>query len=494
MVCPQCGTQMPDDTQFCPACGRDMRPPAPPVPVPAAEPPAPAPQHAAPVAPSYTAAPAPVVWPKASVFARIVAYVIDGVIAMAFTLPAGLWLAADLTAKRSPLVSGMAVALGSIWLYAYWLTKDGWAGASLGKRIVGLMVVSLKDGRPAGVGQSFVRALVLWVLSVIDMVFALVDAGGQRLGDKLAKTQVVSVNDYRAAYPGHAAPGKGLAIGLFAAALVVSLVGGGVAGVAYARAIGDLASGAGQDKPADSTTPAPAQPEAGTSAEDEAAIKASEQTVNDFYAAINAGDLEKIKSTVVPEVRADIDAGMFEGWSATTFEFTRGWVDRESENAPSTYIIGRESQQQYGAGDNGGVKFTLSQVDGRWLIADFQAVDTTQVEGSDTTGISTGVPGALSEATARDLITQLLDARKVGAGNIIRRLATETFLNDNGDVWLDGMDNSQYFTSYTIDSVKVTGKTATVVVTENWPDGAIPTTYGLVEQNGAVLVDTWEPQ
>jgi len=300
------------------------------------------------------------------------------------------------------------------------------------------------------------------------------------------------VSDYRAAVPGYTAPGKGLAIGIFAVALIVNLVGGGVAGLAYARAMGDLASGTKQDKPADNGTVTPAKP-ADVSAEDEAAIKASEQTVNDFYAAINSGDVEKVKATVVPDVRADIDPGMFEGWSSTTFEFTRGWVVREA-TGNSTYIVGRESQQQYGAGENGGVKFTLAEAEGKWLIADFQAVDTTQVEGSDTTGSSTGVPGALSDATARDLITQLLDARKVGAGNVIRRLATETFLTDNGDVWLDGLDNSEYFTGFKIDTVTIAGQTATVVVTETWPDGAIPTTYGLVERNGAVLVDTWEPQ
>jgi hypothetical protein len=87
---------------------------------------------------------------------------------------------------------------------------------------------------------------------------------------------------------------------------------------------------------------------------------------------------------------------------------------------------------------------------------------------------------------------QILDARKVGAANIVRRLASERFLNENGDAWLDGIDNSDYF-SYKIKTVKVSGATASVVVSETWPDGTVPTAYGLIEQDGAVLVDSWQP-
>jgi hypothetical protein len=232
-----------------------------------------------------------------------------------------------------------------------------------------------------------------------------------------------------------------------------------------------------------------AQTGTGTAASDDAAVKAGEQTVNDFYAAMNAGDLAKLQAAFVPDVRADIDAGMFEEWTATTFEYTRGWVD-----GTTVYIVGRESQAQFGAGDNGGVKFALEQAEGKWLVYDFWSVDMTQVQGSDTTGSSTGLPGKLTDATARALLNQVLAARKSGDGNTIRRLATETFLLDNEVDWLSGLDNADYFTKYTIDSVKITGSSATVVVTETWTDGTFPSTYGLVEQNGAVLLDSWEPQ
>jgi hypothetical protein len=348
MVCPQCGTEMPDDAQFCPSCGHDMRDVAPtaPIPVPPVQPPA---AYAPPPTTPMPAVPA----------------------------------AAPPKKKRTGLI--VAVVIGVLLLCC---------GASAA---AAFFVPTIRDRMP-------------WA------------------------SKETSTTPKPATVP---------------------------------------------TKPTTTTAPG----------KDDADIKAGEQAVAAFYAAINAGDVEAIKATVVPDVRADIDPGMFEGWTATTFEFTRGWLE-----GTTAYIVGRESQQQYGAGENGGVKFTLEKVDGAWLVSDFQPVDTTQVEGSDTTGSSSGIPGPISEKTVRDLMTQFLQARQTGAGNVIRRLATEKFLTDNGDVWLDGIDNSEYFTKFTIDSVKITGKNATVVVTESWPDGTFPNNYGVVEQNGAVLVDTWEPQ
>lgn len=360
MVCPQCGTEMPDDAQFCPSCGHDMRAVAPTAPLPA--PPVQPPEGHAPP----PTAPAPVVTaPPGQQYA-----------------PAPQAVTAAPPRKKK---NGLVIAIVVIVVL---LLCCGAAAAAL-------FVPAIRDRMP-------------W-----------------------AKPAVTP------------------------------------------------------SKPATSTP----KPSTTTPGQDDAEIKAAEAVVNAFYAAINAGDLAKIKATVVPDVASEIDAGMFEGWTETTFEFTRGWIE-----GTSAFIVGRESQQQYGAGDGGGVKFTLEKTGSAWLIVDFQPVDTTQVEGSDTSGISSGIPGPLSDKTAKDVMTQLLQARQTGAGNIIRRLATEKFLTDNGDVWLDGLDNSPYFTKFTIDSVKITGKTAAVVVTETWPDGTFPNTYELVEQNGAVLVDLWEPQ
>jgi hypothetical protein len=286
-----------------------------------------------------------------------------------------------------------------------------------------------------------------------------------------------------------AAPPKkktGLVIAIVVIVFLLLCCGGGVAAALFVPAIRAMMPWAGSAETP--PTPSTSTPPATAPAQDDAAIKAAGKVVNDFYAGINAGDLAAVTALVTEDTKSGIDPGAFEGWMTTNFEYTRGWIEGDK-----AYIIGREAPQQaYGAGENGGVKFTLVLTNGSWLIDGWQAVDTTQVEGSNTTGSSTGVPGPLSDATARDVMNQILQARTVGAANIVRRLATERFLTANGDAWLDGIDNSEYF-SYSITTVKISGTTASVVVSESWPDGTTPTTYGLVEQGGAVLVDTWQP-
>jgi uncharacterized RDD family membrane protein YckC len=75
---------------------------------------------------------------------------------------------------------------------------QGATGASIGKHATALRVVDAA-GQPCGGG----RALVRWLLLVVDALFcflvglvtALVSPGHQRVGDKVAKTYVVSAFD-----------------------------------------------------------------------------------------------------------------------------------------------------------------------------------------------------------------------------------------------------------------------------------------------------------
>ncbi len=80
-----------------------------------------------------------------------------------------------------------------------------------------------------------------------------------------------------------------------------------------------------------------------------------------------------------------------------------------------------------------------------------------------------------------------------GAGRSLDRArpGTRQFLAENAGDWLDGVDNSEFFTSFTITSVTVSGKSGTVSTTEEWPDGPTPRVYGVVEQGGNVLVGAW---
>ncbi|MDH7578390.1 MAG: RDD family protein [Bacillota bacterium] len=204
---------------------------------------APAPVNQAPPAPGYqahpafAAAPAPVTqgapavaatldYPKAGLGGRILAYILDGFFG---TVPFFVVLflggfslfAAFRTGLNTDFQSifgsaaAMLVLLGLtvtfLWALFYGLFRDGFGGRSWGKRFCGLMVVRLSDNRPCTLGLSFVRnivgvvlAFILcfipiigWFAGFIEPIVAIVHAKGLRIGDMLAKTQVIAVGDYR---------------------------------------------------------------------------------------------------------------------------------------------------------------------------------------------------------------------------------------------------------------------------------------------------------
>jgi uncharacterized RDD family membrane protein YckC len=80
---------------------------------------------------------------------------------------------------------------------AYLLLRDAIRGQSIGKFFLGLVVISLETGRPSSLGGSVWRNLLL-LLPGANIVAIFLEAGtivrdpqGQRLGDRLAQTQVV---------------------------------------------------------------------------------------------------------------------------------------------------------------------------------------------------------------------------------------------------------------------------------------------------------------
>ncbi|MGQ0825113.1 MAG: RDD family protein [Actinomycetota bacterium] len=71
-------------------------------------------------------------------------------------------------------------------------------GTSIGKMVTGLRVVR-PDGQIAGFGAMFVRWLCLWTVDgfcfLVGLITALVSRGHRRVGDMLAGTYVVRVDD-----------------------------------------------------------------------------------------------------------------------------------------------------------------------------------------------------------------------------------------------------------------------------------------------------------
>lgn len=222
---------------------------------------------------------------------------------------------------------------------------------------------------------------------------------------------------------------------------------------------------------------------------DDGSLGAARTVVEAFYAALNSHDVATATSFIAPGQAATVDAATVQEWQPNAFTFVRDTMAEQNAK-----IFGREKIDTYGSPSPGGVVFTLVRLGGAWYIADMQPADQGQVTGVvPKTAASGGVKGALTDAAARNLIASLLEARQKGDGATIRKLTTGKFQSENGSAWLDGVDNTEAFTKFTIDTVRISGAKATVVVTETWPDGTAPSSYGLVLQNGSVFVDTWQP-
>jgi uncharacterized RDD family membrane protein YckC len=101
------------------------------------------------------------------------------------------------------VVAGCRLYWNSGWMLylaaaaAYVLFRDAMRGQSIGKLACGLVVISLETGRPAALAASVRRnALLLLPGANVAAIFLegvtiVRDPQGQRLGDRLAQTQVV---------------------------------------------------------------------------------------------------------------------------------------------------------------------------------------------------------------------------------------------------------------------------------------------------------------
>lgn len=81
--------------------------------------------------------------------------------------------------------------------YGFWLGYlNGQPGQTIGKRTVGIKVVSVRDGNPIGGGLGIVRAIAHVVDSLICFIgylFPLWDPKRQTLADKIMSTVVIEV-------------------------------------------------------------------------------------------------------------------------------------------------------------------------------------------------------------------------------------------------------------------------------------------------------------
>jgi len=120
-------------------------------------------------------------YPKADTRKRLYAAAFDGMVAIT------CWLAFRNLGSWSFLIGGAL----------YMLLRDAVRGQSLGKLVFGLVVISLETGRPATLKNSVQRNVLLLIPGanvpaiVLEAITMTRDTQGQRLGDRLAHTQVV---------------------------------------------------------------------------------------------------------------------------------------------------------------------------------------------------------------------------------------------------------------------------------------------------------------
>lgn len=123
--------------------------------------------------------------PLASRSNRLTGQILDGFVGAAPAIAGGL------LSMVSPAAGAILLIIGLAWSVFYYLFADGLPGGqSLGKRWLGMQVVSEATGQPCSFGQSFVRNLLLAILGPIDWIFIFGDRH-QRLGDKAAGTIVI---------------------------------------------------------------------------------------------------------------------------------------------------------------------------------------------------------------------------------------------------------------------------------------------------------------
>lgn len=121
-------------------------------------------------------------YPKADVARRVLAAAIDGSLILTS-------LYFFLHAESAWFVVAGATYAGM---------RDAMRGRSVGKFFAGLMVISLETGKPCSLVGSVTRNLVFLfpganlVAVVLEVVTAVRDPWGYRLGDRMARTQVVA--------------------------------------------------------------------------------------------------------------------------------------------------------------------------------------------------------------------------------------------------------------------------------------------------------------
>jgi uncharacterized RDD family membrane protein YckC len=183
--CTKCGKQLDADAAFCPRCGTPVGG---------------APTGAQPSETTMSGIDSVIKQPVAQEYwiHRVVAFVIDaivvylalGVLALVFALP---YFFIGGIGAMAAMIAGIFSFVAGIVLVLYFSFIESYTGTSLGKRAMGLFVVS-KTGKKPTLVESFLRNVskIYWVLLFLDIVVGLATTKEytQKISDRFAGTSV----------------------------------------------------------------------------------------------------------------------------------------------------------------------------------------------------------------------------------------------------------------------------------------------------------------
>jgi len=199
--CIKCGKEYPNDTKFCPDDGGSVVPEAF--------------RQRANIIEQYKNRNYGLLYPKASLGNRFLAFLLDGLFGLLLGIPALIFIIAGITSSASYYSSRSSgvglIVFGVILLVIpmiYAFIKDGLGeGQSWGKRALGLMVVDLDSNIPCTKGKSWLRYSISFLIVIvpylnlltmwIEPIMVLATNDGRKAADLVAKTQVIEKNNFR---------------------------------------------------------------------------------------------------------------------------------------------------------------------------------------------------------------------------------------------------------------------------------------------------------
>lgn len=145
---------------------------------------------------------------KANLGNRFFASLIDGLISLALSIPTIIcfvfaFIQFDDYKREFGAFLLLMAALFYLMPLAYNLIKDGLGkGQSYGKKAVEIMVIDLDRNSPCKFGKSCSRNIIMMLVNIIPFVGWLIEPimviateDGRRLGDRVANTQVIDVQN-----------------------------------------------------------------------------------------------------------------------------------------------------------------------------------------------------------------------------------------------------------------------------------------------------------